>query len=283
MLSFTINGLQLIGSGTGYLLQDVTGIDVPPYRVVSYDNPGQDGGTVTADYYGSRPITLTGVVGGGSATPTSYLAARKALASACANQRDANNYPVLIPVAFTTLDGQSFTCKVQVQNVQFAGNRPTRADFKIDLVVPDPMLYGSNQTSGQFGTPVGGGFFVPFYVPVSLGGSSGGNGSIANAGNAPTWPVLTLRGALTNPFIYNVQTGQFIKLTWTTAASDVVVINCQQRTIVLNGSTSLLSTKSTDSQWFQLPVGTTTITLSSGSTSDTGTLEVTAASAYLGI
>src|SRR5665647_1825560 len=104
--SLIIDGLELIATAS-YGVQSVQGLEHPDKRVTNYDNPGEDGGTVSASFYGSRVVTLSGIVYG-NGQPSVHEAGRKALALKCAINRDAFGYPVLKTVQLTTLAGAQF-------------------------------------------------------------------------------------------------------------------------------------------------------------------------------
>lgn len=280
-----IDGLQLLGGGvTGYAVHDpVEGLESPLFRVVDYDKPGEDGGVVSGSYYGLRPITLNGrVSGNGSAS--AHETNRQALEAVCSVTRDSTGYPILSLLEFTTLGGSSYYTYVQIKQVRLAVSRGTSSAFQLSMVAPDPRLYyAGNQTTGVFSRASGGGFVLPVIVPITSSGSTGGTATATNTGNILTYPVLTLKGQLTNPYILNGATGQAIQLNRVIAGGETVVIDMAQKTVMLGGSTSLLSTRSSDSVWWGLSPGATLISLSTGSASDTGTLEVTWNNAVMGI
>lgn len=284
MISLTLDTLQLRGPLAPYIyLQQADGLEAPAYRMSQYDNPGESGGTVSSTLYGTRVVTLAGEIN--APDVATYETLRQNLAYAARIQLDSNSFPVPTQVSFTTLDGNSYFVNGYVQTFKHPLGYPTSSKFQVTLVVPDPMVYGSQlQSSGQVTVPVGGGATFPWIFPVTFGSTTGGVATITNGGNAYSWPILYIRGAVTNPRVYSLQAGRAVQLSYTTTqATDVIAIDMKNKTIVLNGSTNLLSAKSTDSQWFSLAPGTNTIQFTSSSTSDTGTLEVTAFNAFLGV
>jgi hypothetical protein len=56
-----------------------------------------------------------------------------------------------------------------------------------------------------------------------------------------------------------------------------------RQTVLLNGSSSLMSSVASDSDWMRLDPGVNSLTISSASSSDTGTLEVLWYSAVVGL
>jgi hypothetical protein len=280
--SVKLAGLELLG-GSSYALHDpAEGLEAPLLRISEYDKPGEDGGVVSSSYYGQRAITFQGLVQGGS--DAAHEANRQALLAACALQRDSSAFPVLKLLEITTKAGQTFFTYVQVKRLQLDVGRGTTSRFMVSLVAPDPRLYTAGEnTTGSITRPSGGGFILPVNVPIVSDPQSGGSATINNAGTIPTYPKLILKGLLTNPYILNSTLGEAFQLNRTIAVGETVTIDMAEKTVLLNGTSSLLSAKTTDSRWWSLEPGTNLIAFSSGSASDDGTLEITWHDAYLGL
>lgn len=266
-----------------YSVQKADGFEAPDYRVGSYEKPGEDGARVTAAFYGGRPFTIQGDMQ--TADVATFQAARQALNYAFRTQRDQYNYPLLTRILVTANDGSTYFLDAQVKTFKNPLSYPTYSSFISTLYAPDPAIYGTSQvTTGQIARLAAGGVTFPLTFPVIFTAGSGGVGFLNNAGNLDTWPVMTIRGAVTNPLIYAVERGGLIQLGFTTTnATDVIVIDMKNRTVMLNGTTSLLTYLTTDSRWFSLPPDANTIEFNTGSAGDTGTVEVTAYSAFLGL
>lgn len=126
---------------------------------------------------------------------------------------------------------------------------------------------------------------MTFDSTIEFGTGSGGNATVYNYGNADTWPIITLTGVGSNPYVYSPSRGKNMKLNYsTTLPSDEIVIDMKNKTIILNGTTNLLSYKDVDSDWFSIEAGVdTNIQFNTSSSSDTMTMEVTGNVAYVGI
>lgn len=284
MRSLTVGSLQLMGTGvTAYTVQTpIQGLDAPDYRTNTYDKPGEDGAVMSSLFYGGRTITLQGTITGQASTD--YETNRAALASACAVQRDANGVPIPIVIAFTTLAGNSYFCNAYPNKPLFDYEYATYGHFQVSFYVPSGVLYGAAQiNSGSITVPTGGGFILPVVLPIVSSGTVGGAVTLSNPGNVASYPILTLTGPLTNPYISNSATSLFVQLTYSLASGNTVTVDMANKTIMLNGSSSILSVKTTDSNWWNLPPNTSsTINLSTSSSSDTGTVVVTFYPAYIG-
>ncbi|GAP53545.1 hypothetical protein AHiyo6_01100 [Arthrobacter sp. Hiyo6] len=287
MLStFFIDTLQIHGGGqSNFFLNDVQGLDSPDIRLSSYDKPGETGAVVSAEQYGARPLTLVGTVAGSDIA--TYLAARRALSYACRVRHDSSGLVSGVPLTFSTLDGATYSVTGYIKPpFRCSGPLPTSAPFQISFICPDPALYGSSlQTTGQISIASGGGFTFPATFPITFGAGTGGSGTLNNAGTMDTWPIVYLRGALTNPRIYSVERAAALKLNYTTTnVTDVIAIDMKNKTIMLNGVTNLLTYRDTaERSWFSLPPASNTILFGTTSAGDTGTMEVTAYPASLSV
>lgn len=294
MQSFTIGTLNLINNGqptTGILLQTpIKGLDSPAQRMNTIPNPGNDGAAVSSQFLDARLIELTGKIEGTS--PAQFESLRQQLISSVAIQRDSNNYPQPVRISFTTLGGSSYyvDCYFNQPIIPLDGT-PIDSSFLITAVAPDPFLYATTTlTSGVISPPSGGGYTVPMILPYISAAATGGSVVLNNAGSATAWPTLNsdgsggirLTGPLTNPVITNVTTGTLLQLgSYTIASGDVVVIDMKKHTITINGL-SLISQKTATSDWWGLAPGNNTITLTTSSTSDTGSMTLAYNTPYIG-
>lgn len=261
---------------------NVQGFDAPDYRIVSYPIPGQDNARVSAAYYDARTITLEGYIIGQN--PTDYQQRRIALSQACLINRDQYGYPSLTKLSFTTLDGSSYFLYVQPKKPVFAHTYLTWTKYQLTLLAPDPRIYGaSQQTSGNIGILSGGGFYVPTYVPITPGTSTGGIAVVTNSGTTDSHPILTLVGPLTNPYVQNVTTGYAFQLDYTIPGGSYVTVDIYNKTVTLNGSSNLLSVVDNISAWWTVVPGANAISLSTSSSGDTGYVQVNCYSAWEGV
>lgn len=290
MFEFLLGDLQIHGDGNTsfYLHTPLEGLESPEYRIGTYEKPGEDGGNVSSALYGMRIVTLPGRVNGSN--PTQFEANRLLLSQACAIQRDSSGYPVLIRCQFTTLAGATYYFYAQPAKPQFAWNNINFSDFLIQLTVPDPQLFSATAVdSGSIILPTSSGITFPVTFPVSFGGTVGGSVAVTNNGSLFSWPIITLTGQLTNPYILNVTTGRIMQLNYTLNAGDTIKIYMGDsngvlgKRIMLNDVDSLIATKTSDSEWWAIEPGENLIAFSSGSSADTGTLQLTFNPGYAGV
>ena len=275
---------MLDGTDTGYTVElPIQGFDAPDYRETMYDKPGEDGSVLSSLFYGSRTITLTGHINA-QATAAQYEALRRALASACAVQRDVNGQPKSSVINVTTRGGSSYFLNVFPRKPTFDYEYATTSNFLLHFVSADSVIYGAGQiSSGSIMRPTGGGFILPFILPVASATTTGGSVTVANSGNSTALPIVTLTGPLTNPYVQNSATGTFVQLNYTIPGGSFVMIDMANKTVMLNGNSTILSTRTTDSDWWGILPGTNSISLSTGSTSNTGNVVVSFYNAYSGV
>lgn len=285
MNDFTIGPLQILGRSDNDFTISVPleGLEFPSMRVSSYDKPGEDGGVVSNVFYGMRSISIPGMVRG--TTCDQYEVNRKLLSSACSTNKDMFGFPTLTRFEFTTLDGKSYYFYGQVTSLTFAREGTILASkFMVSVISPDSIIYSTiSSSSGLIVRQSGTGFQWPFDWPILWGNSSGGTATLDNQGSVNIYPIITIRGSATNPYILNTTIDKFIQFNYVFSADDVLVIDMKEKTIILNGSTNLLSTKTSDSDWFWLQPGDNVFQYSTGSASDSGTVEITWNNGYSGV
>lgn len=167
-------------------------------------------------------------------------------------------------------------------------------NFPVQFHAEDPRAYSQTKTTatGSALSTLGGGMTMPVVFPFTFTSSGGGAVSFTNAGNRPTPPVYRIYGQCVNPQVVLLTTPQTrIVINGTVAAGDYLELNVQQRTIMLNGTTSRLNFyDAANSQWAELPGGdvvsgvivpkTSNLQLVAASFDASARLDVLARSAY---
>lgn len=97
------------------------------------------------------------------------------------------------------------------------------ADVQVEFICPDPFQYSSTSEA----------------ITESVAGS-GETWNVTNGGNAPSAPVLeiTVGGSGSEQILFtmtNVTTSQQFTLSGEAAAADVIVVNCEDRTVQIAG------------------------------------------------
>ncbi len=263
-----------IHSSTGSIgmwIEDIEGLEMPEFRVTDYDKPGEDGGVVSSLRYGPRPIKISGIIE--ADTVEQFVTRKRQLLTALRIRRDSYGAPEAIRCSFEIAGETYFIDAYIVRRPVFSGLQINWCRFIIQMLAPYPFVRTITQNTSVSITPVsGGGFILPFILPVTSEERIGGQASVYNAGDAPAAVIARLYGPLTNPYINNVTAGKTMQINYVIADGDFVEIDMTLKKIMLNGSQSIISTKEDGSEWFDLEAGENLIKLSSGVTSDDGYL-----------
>lgn len=103
-----------------------------------------------------------------------------------------------------------------------------------------------------------------------------------NDGNMPAYPVITLRGRLTNPVVQNETTGESFSLDYLLAAGLTVVIDTRpgQRAARLGNGVNLAEHIEDGSKWPSMLPGLNDFRLTTDDTNDDGTMDVSWVPSY---
>ena len=282
MSMFLITALSignLAFDNRNFVLQEVKGLESPMLRLPRYNLPAQSGAAISNALYGERAISIKGMVITPDGTPASlsqlvYLTNRSTLINALSYQRDISGNLIPQTMTVTLANGITVTCQVfqdKPLQLAFSQGQPDFEDFQITLVAPDPNLYSATVTSANVGLAVGGGTAVPTHMPISLASSSGGQITVNNNGANTAYPIITLTGPLTNPFIANLTTNQFMQLNMTIGgtASPVVINMTPGVQTILQGTSDVSANKTLNSTFWGLLAGSNSIGFSASAGSGT--------------
>lgn len=134
-------------------------------------------------------------------------------------------------------------------------------EAKLVLDAADPLIYSNDEFSQQFNIP-----------------STAGNAQVVvnNAGTEPTFPVITLDGAIDTPVLQSVtDENRTVQINLVTNAGDKLVVDFLTRSITLNGADVSGSLVRPESEWWYLLSDDNTIQVSRTGTGTTVTVTVT--------
>lgn len=284
MRSIFLGSLQIHdnqNSGIGYFVEiPIEGLEYPPVRQSIYDKPGEHGSNLSNVLYSGRTIIIVGSVF--ASTNTTYEALRRALEGALRIVKNQFTVPVPLTLYFTTTDSLALQTDTFIKSFELKVTNVTNGKFRIELFAPDFPLYSQSQSVATLTRASGGGAVYPIIYPIIYGASTGGQALVVNQGDAESYPVITLNGPITNPIIQNVTTGRYLELDMTLNSGDQVVIDMKNKTIVLNGTQSVIGNKNSASQWWWLDPGNNTIRFFTSSGADTGNVQIAYRDAYIG-
>lgn len=265
------NGLTF-GEGCDVQLVSAEGLrEAPPVRSGDVPKPRRHGAWAGLNPFGERIITLTLQVFGETSQPFETVLA--GVTKAFANISDPAG---LLPLQFMM---PGWATARQVTGRPTKGGWPVdtsyaarKATIPVEFTCPDPLIYDTATQSPSAGLPSPtAGLSFPVGFNVGFGASSGGSLHLANAGNEGLPPVWTFTGPITWPTLTLGSASLGFEITLN--SGDTLVVDCRNRTVVLNGTASRFGTVMTGSSFFTIPPGGATVGFSSvDSTQVSGTV-----------
>lgn len=222
---------------TGGQIGKLEGWEYPTVISVIDDIPGNKGALYINSKFGRRRFSILGYVKEQDFTDriNMGLALRQT--------------GVLKTMTFTTLDDKTLQAYVEVLGFEHKYNKGG-GSFLIDMVAPDPRFYSQTLNDTTF--------------------DNSDTKNVTNAGNEITNPSFKLSGAGSNWTITNNTTGKSFVINRSITGTDYITVNVENRTVLLNGTTSIFADFSGD--FFTLDPGVNSITTSV--TGGDGTTEI---------
>lgn len=234
--------VDVIRGSTVYSLSDgqpfwaltMTGLGLPPIRLIKERSPQQDGSTVVGQLLDERLLNLALLID----APNEAIAAqyRRDLAKIL---KPIDNVPCTLRI--TENDGlirqiDTYT----VGTVDFPITPETRMAGKQSVIAqfeaPDPIPYDPALQNIVFTVASGsgppGGFQIPLLVPAIYSGASSIDAieSLTYDGDWETFPVLYLTGPMIDPIITNETTGKVLNFTGSNiSAGDTWTVDLRYR------------------------------------------------------
>jgi hypothetical protein len=259
--SLTIGGLTIGTVDSGYFLKSLEGFDFSEIDVNIKKRGFYDGASLSSFFVGKKVFRIEGQING--VTTTGFETKRRALEAAL------NIKVGLQTMTFTTRAGltlQSDVILTTPLEMPYTAGDTTHCPFRIEVAAPYPFILGQTLQTQDISVAIGGGFAVPFEVPLSLANGGTGIETLNNAGNSNAYPLIKIYGALTNPGIKNQTTGEgFSVVASLGSSSDILTIDPYYRTVTLNGITNYRANFSGD--WVTLAPGDNEIRLSAATSS----------------
>ena len=210
---------------TGNQIGTLEGWEYPTIISAIDDIPGNKGALYINSKFGRRRFSIEGYI------PSQTLAQRIAMGLAL------RQTGTIKTMTFTTLNSLTLQAYVEVLSLDYKySNKCT--SFLIELVAPDPRFYSQTLHDTEL--------------------DDSDSKVITNTGNEITSPSIKLLGAGANWVISNTTTGKSFTLARSISGTDYVTINTADRTVLLNGVTSVFP--DFDGDFFTLDPGANTIT-----------------------
>jgi hypothetical protein len=262
--------------GVNWFLQTVEGWDSAEVRAEVQDREADHGSWAAPVYLGSRPVTLTGTVE--APDRASLDIALEQLYAAAA----------LTDTTLTVWESSPKQATVRRSGKVLAQHVTDRtATWSVLVTAADPRRYSTTLQSGTTGLPsTSGGLTFPITFPVTFSATTvSGQINAVNAGTMDTRPVLTVTGPVVAPTISALYPdGSVRQLIYSQdlATGDVLVIDTDAHTVVLNGVTSRRRFMTVSGGWPTIPAGSSVnYQFQSASYNATATLGATWRSAWM--
>jgi hypothetical protein len=213
-------------------INKVSGMDNAEYRETQRDHEGTDGGFMDAEFEKGRTVLLEGELYADTANMEAYLDSLKE-----------NWAPSSTPIPlYLKVPGRAervmfvkpLGCRYDWESIRRFGS--SRVQFK--AFAEDPRIYTSEliTTIINYGGDAGTGFAFNLGFDFGFGPAVAPTGAnVNNSGNRPTPAIMTIVGPVTSPAIVNDTAGLTLAFNITLAATDSLVIDLANRTVLLNG------------------------------------------------
>lgn len=228
--------------------EECSGLDSAEVRENLTDRTEQDGSIQGDQFYGKRPIVLTGEIPATSAIERNEMLARLKRASN-AMRKDA-----ALMWQPSGGENQFVKCRRQ-QPLRVTGNWLKK--FQLSLVAADPRLYSTTLYTGTIepapASESGRSYEKAFDYEYGAATPSG-TLFINNQGDGESPPIIRIYGPGINPVVYNITTGQQVNLTYTlNTVEEYLELDFFARTIKLNGESNRYSALNfASSDWWLL-------------------------------
>lgn len=235
------------GSGVAWFLQGMEGWDSPEVRAELQDREADHGSWASPVYLGSRPITLKGTV---EAPDRASLdgALDQLFAAAALTDTTLTVWEATPKQATVRRSGKVLT--------EYVTDRT--ATWSVMVTAADPRRYSTLLQSGTTGLPTtSGGLSFPATFPITFSATTvSGQIGAANSGSMDTRPILTIAGPVVAPTVsalYPDGTVKQLAYSLDLASGDVLVIDTDAHTVILNGNTSRRRFMTVASGWPTIP------------------------------
>lgn len=237
-------------------ITEVVGLDSSPYRETFRDHEGADGGFLDAEFEKGREVLLTGSVYSTQALLEGYLDSLKENYSPRTTPTRFYFYTPTIGVRFLDVKPRGVRAKWTTER------RIGIVPVQFGMYAEDPRIYSYPDSQSVISLSAGSttGFAFSFAFSFDFGGmgSSPGIATLNNAGNRSAPVTFTIVGPCDTPRIVNATNGGEIVVAQILAASDTLVVDMVNRTVVMNGTANRRNAVVVD-DWFLLSPGNNVI------------------------
>lgn len=234
-------------SGVAWSLQSMEGWDGSESRTETQQREGDHGSWLGPTYLAERPITLAGTI---TATDQGVLDdAMERIRAAAA----------LEPTLLVVQESRPKQCLVQRSGkplIQYVTDRI--ASYSVLVTAEDPRRYSTDLQQDSTALPsTTGGLTPPYTVPYTISATTvEGAADAYNEGTFDTCPIITITGPVSQPRVYGQMPDgsvRVIRITFDLLDGDVLTIDTDMHTAVLNGNVSRRRFVSAPQGWPTIP------------------------------
>lgn len=233
----------------------VTGLERAGVRESADVIPEADGGVHGAFRYDRLPFTLKGIVPPDSVAGGTWLNRQAAILRAT----NAMRADALLQWAPSEAPPVQVSFRQQ-QPTRITGRRPKTFLIAGVAEVSTVQSQALRSLAIALTGSSSGGMVSPMVSPLGSAQASSGSGTATTLGSAEAWPLLTFTGPVVNPTLTSLRYGRTIRLAYTLAAGETLVVDTdpRRRSILLNGDANASRYSALDwlgSVWFPLAPG----------------------------
>jgi hypothetical protein len=235
-------------NGVAWSLQSFDGWDSAEVRSEYTEREADHGAWASPVYLGSRPITLAGTVTAPDRTTLEDALERLRTAAALGDTT----------LVVYELSGSKQATVRRSGKPLMAYVTDRIATYSVLMTAADPRRYSTSLQSGTTGLPTTtGGLTFPATFPITFSATTvSGQINAVNSGSMDTRPVLTIAGPVVAPTVstlYPDGTVRQLIYSLDLATGDVLTIDTDAHTVILNGGVSRRRFMSVPSGWPTIP------------------------------
>lgn len=244
----------VFGRSVGLRITQLDGwADLPDMRSGDQYRPMRHGLYAGADLLGGRTITLTLMVGGTGTASGAY-----ALYSAFEAATVVQSAEAALIFQMPGRGAEQVMARPRRRAHTIDVNATIGIDYlTIEFVATDPRIYSTTlQSLSTASSTITGGLAFNAVAPFVFGTAGTGGGiSATNAGSIEAPYTLTFTGPLSAPQFACAAQAKTLTITNALAAGETLVLNSDNKTVLLNGTASRYSWLGPLSQWPQILPG----------------------------
>jgi hypothetical protein len=271
-----IGNLTLGTLSSGYLFSSLAGFGCPSLKVDIKEKGSTHGADLGVHLYGRRVFEIELEILG--TDKEDYETKRRALEQACDIYDGTTTLTILTKSGLELISTVIATAQF---DLPYKKGAMVFSDARLELTAPYPFLRSKVIKNRIITMWSGGGFGIPFAIPMDMSAGASATHVLDNVGNAIGFPTIVLNGALEDPTIVNITTGEQMSFDYALTNGNYISIDVVNRVVLLNGVTNIRQYVSGD--WISLIPGDNYVKLTATSFDSDGNAVFNFRDSYIGI